>query len=73
MAPGAPPLPEPAAPRDPGRSLRWRVATLLAGAALSGAGVSVILWPAVLAYAVGGAVALLGGFFLVSAFAARGG
>ena len=72
MAPGAPPLPGPSAPPDPGRPLPRRLGTALAGLVLAGAGLSVILWPAVLAYAVGGAIALLGAFFVVTAFAARG-
>ncbi len=71
MAPGAPPDPRPEPPRDPGRSLRWRVGTAFAGVLLAGAGVSTILWPAVLSYAVGGAIGLLGAFLVVTALLAR--
>lgn len=72
MAPGAPLTSPPAAPRDPGRSLRWRAVTALAGALVAGAGLAVILWPAILAYAVGGAIAVVGVFLVVTAIAARG-
>ncbi|MEO5726229.1 MAG: hypothetical protein ABI134_19795 [Byssovorax sp.] len=72
MAPGAPPIPEAAVPRDPGRSLAWRAGTTVAGLGFVAAGVAVILWPAIVAYAVGGAIALLGAFLVVSALAARG-
>ncbi len=72
MAPGAPPISPPVGPRDPGRSLRWRAGTALSGALVAAAGLSVILWPAILTYAVGGSIALVGLFLLVTAVAARG-
>jgi hypothetical protein len=45
---------------------------LLVGAAFAGAGVAVIAWPRLLAWVAGGALALLGLFFAVSAVLARG-
>jgi hypothetical protein len=60
-------------PRGPdGRSLGWRLGMLVGGAAIAGAGVATILWPRLLAFAVGGALALVGLVLVVSAFAARG-
>ncbi len=55
-----------------GRSFSWRAALGFAGALCCAAGLTVILWPQVLAYAVGGAFLALGGTMLLSALAARG-
>ncbi|MBL9088807.1 MAG: hypothetical protein JNM10_16835 [Planctomycetia bacterium] len=55
-----------------GRSFSWRAALGFAGALCCGAGLAVILWPQVLAYAVGGTFLAFGGMMLLSALAARG-
>jgi hypothetical protein len=55
-----------------GRSFSWRAVLGFAGALCCAAGLTVILWPQVLAYAVGGAFLALGGTMLLSALAARG-
>jgi hypothetical protein len=59
-------------PRKDGRSPAWRLGMAVAGAAFGAAGVALVLWPRLLAYAVGGAFGLLALFCLVSAVAARG-
>jgi hypothetical protein len=57
---------------DPGRSFGWRLVTTFFGLGFLGAGVLVIVWPAVLAFAVGGLLGAVGLFLLATALAARG-
>jgi len=45
---------------------------LVGGAAFVAAGVAVVLWPKILAWTAGGALALLGAVLVVSAIAAKG-
>lgn len=44
----------------------------LAGAVCVGAGVALVLWPAILSYVVAAAFASLGAFLLLTSVAARG-
>jgi len=59
--------------RDAGRSFSWRLGTTFFGLAFLAAGAAVILWPAILSYAVGGMLGAFGLFLLATAMAARGG
>ncbi len=55
-----------------GRRFSWRVLLAFAGALFAGVGAAEIVWPQVLAYAVGGVFVAFGGFLLLSSLAARG-
>lgn len=55
-----------------GRAFSWRAGLAFAGSLCCAAGLAVILWPQLLAYAVGGAFLGLGAMLLLSALAARG-
>jgi len=55
-----------------GRPSSWRVVLASAGALFAAVGVAVIVWPQVLAYAVGGVFVAFGAFLLLSSLAARG-
>ena len=63
-----PPEPDP----NPGRSLGWRLAMAAGGLLAAGTGLAVILVPRILAWAVGGTLAIVGLLLLVSALSARG-
>lgn len=71
--PGAPTVERVVAAVRRGRSVGWRVGMLAAGALLAGGGVALVLWPFLLAYAVGGGLVALGALLAVTALAARGG
>ena len=58
---------------DAGRSLRWRLGGGVLGIAFAAAGAALVLWPHLLAWVVGGGLAVLGVALTVSAVAARGG
>jgi hypothetical protein len=62
----------PSGPRREGRSIAWRTVISFLGAVLVGIGVVVIVWPQVLAYAVGGLFVAFGALLLLSSLAARG-
>jgi len=57
---------------DVGRGLRWRLGVGVLGLALAAGGGALILWPHLLAWAVGGSLGLVGLVLAVSAIAARG-
>src|SRR5262245_22959574 len=57
---------------DPGRSFGWRLGATFFGLVFLAAGGAVILWPALLSYAVGGMLGAFGLFLLATALAARG-
>ena len=57
---------------DPGRSFGWRLGAIFFGLVFLAAGGAVILWPALLAYTIGGMLGAFGIFLVATAVAARG-